>query len=90
VAGVEDRSEPHAGFQWLDHDPVHLVVDNMSDIAEIDRVDDLVVPVLLVAIEILGLAAVAYVKSAVAGLAKTRRLTGVVEEERVVWSGVFH
>ena len=47
---------------------MHLIVDNMSDLAEIYRVDDLIVSVLFVAIEILGLTTVAYAKSAMSGL----------------------
>ena len=39
---------------------MHLVIDNMSDLAEIYRVDDLIVSVIFIPIEILGLAAVAY------------------------------
>lgn len=37
---------------------MHLVVDNVSDLAEIHGVDDLIVSVLLVPIEIFGLATV--------------------------------
>jgi hypothetical protein len=37
---------------------VHLIVKNVARRSEIDRVDDLVVAVVLVAIKILGLAAV--------------------------------
>jgi len=37
---------------------VHLVVGDVSNLSEIDRVDDLVVAVLLIAVEILGLTAV--------------------------------
>jgi len=38
---------------------VHFVVDNVTGGAEVDRVDDLVVAVVFVAVEVLGLAAVA-------------------------------
>jgi hypothetical protein len=43
---------------------VDLVVDNMARPLVVDRVDDLVGPVLLVAVEVFGLAAVAWAQSA--------------------------
>jgi hypothetical protein len=43
---------------------VHLIIDNMADLAEIDRVDDLVVSVLFVAVEILSLTTVPFKGSA--------------------------
>jgi hypothetical protein len=91
MARVEDRSEPHAWLQRHDHDSVHLVIDNVSDLAEIHRIDDLIVPVLLIPVEIFGLAPVPYVMSATLELREVRsRLTRVVEEERVVRPGVLH
>jgi hypothetical protein len=37
---------------------MHLIIDNMSDLSEIDRVDDLVITILLISIEIFGLTTV--------------------------------
>lgn len=51
-----------------------LVVDNVAGLLKVDRVDDLVVPVVLVSVLVLGLAAVAR----------------VVEEERVVGTRALH
>lgn len=90
MARVEDRSEPHAWLQRRDHDSVHLVIDNVSDLAEIDRIDDLVVPVLLVPVEIFGLATVPCVMSAMLEREVGSHLTRVVEEEGVVRPGVLH
>ena len=58
MARVEDGCETHAARQGSHHDAVHLVVGNVSDLSEIDRVDDLVETVFFVAIEVLGLATV--------------------------------
>lgn len=41
---------------------MHFVIDNVSDLAEIDGIDDLIVAVLFVVIEILSLTAVAWEK----------------------------
>lgn len=73
VTGVEDGCEADAGLEGLDHDAVHFVVGDVAALAKVDGVDDLVVAVGLVAVEVLGLAAVAR----------------VVEEERVVGPGVL-
>jgi hypothetical protein len=55
---IEDGGESHTGLEGLDHDTVHLVVDNVAGGAEINWVDDLVVTVIFIAVEIFGLAAV--------------------------------
>lgn len=64
MAGVEDCGQSYTGLQWLDHDSVHLVIDNMSDLAEINWVDDLVISVFFISIKILSLTAVTYEESA--------------------------
>lgn len=58
VAGVEDGGEADAGLEGGHHDAVHFVVDDVTDLAEVDGVDDLVVAVGFVAVEVFGLASV--------------------------------
>jgi hypothetical protein len=43
---------------------MHLVIDNMANLSEIDRIDDFIIPILLVAIEILSLTTVTWSPSA--------------------------
>lgn len=50
VARIEDGCKAYARLQWAHQDSMHLVVGDVSDLAEIDRVDDLVVAVILIAI----------------------------------------
>ena len=58
VAAVEDGRQTDTGLQWLDDVEMDLVVDNVPIGLEVDRVDDLIGAVLLVPVEVLGLAAV--------------------------------
>jgi len=58
VARVEDGGQAHARLQRLYHDTVHLVVDNVPCCPEVDGIDDFIVAVVLVTVEVLGLAAV--------------------------------
>lgn len=58
VAGVEDGRETNTGQQGLHNVEVDLVVDNVAVLLMIDRVDDFVVAVILVAIEIFRLTSV--------------------------------
>ena len=60
MAGVEYCGEPDTGLKGLDHDTVHLVIDDMACAAEVDGVDYFVVAVFFIAVEIWGLAAVPY------------------------------
>jgi hypothetical protein len=53
---------------------VHLVVDDMPDLAEIYRVDDFVVTVLFVPIKIFGLPTMAYVESVLSRLGSETKL----------------
>jgi hypothetical protein len=62
VARVEDGREAHTGQQRPDDDVVDLVVDNVAVVGVVDRVDDLVVAIILVAVEIFGLASVSWEK----------------------------
>ncbi|KAG9967275.1 peptidase C14, partial [Aureobasidium melanogenum] len=55
VARVEDGSQSHTGGEILDHDEMHLVVNNVTCLAEVDRVDDFVVAVFFVTVEIFSL-----------------------------------
>lgn len=57
VAGVEDGGKTNARLEGLHHDAMHFVVDDVTSLSEIDRIDDFVVPIVFVAIEILRLAA---------------------------------
>lgn len=59
MARVENGSQANASAEWTDHDSVHLVVDNMTGLAEIDRIYDLVIAILFVPVEIWRLTAVA-------------------------------
>lgn len=73
MARVEDTGKAYTWLKRGDHDGVHLIINNVSDLSEIDRVDDFIVTVVLVAIQIFRLTSVAR----------------VVEKQRVVWSGVL-
>jgi hypothetical protein len=52
---------------------VHFIINNVSSSAEINRIYDLIVAIILVAIQILGLTTVAR----------------VMEEKRIVWSRIL-
>lgn len=56
------------------HDTVHLVVNNVSSLSEIDWVNDLIVPIVLITIQIFSLTSV----------------TRVMEEKRIVWTSILH
>lgn len=58
MAGIENGRHADAWSERGDADGVDLVVDDVAFGLEVDRVDDLVVPVILVAVEVFGLAAV--------------------------------
>jgi hypothetical protein len=59
VTRVENGSQTTTGRERADHDLVHLVVDNVTGLLKVDRVDNLVVAVVLIAVQVLGLTAVA-------------------------------
>jgi hypothetical protein len=59
MARVEDGCKPYSARERPYHDAVHFVVCNVSDLAEIDWVDNLIEAVFFVAVEILGLPAMA-------------------------------
>jgi hypothetical protein len=92
VARVEDGGQAHAGLQGGHHDAVHLVVDDVAHLPEVDGVDDFVVAVGLVAVEVFRLSAVSCrgvsVKADISGVSRAE-LTRVVEEERVIGSRVL-
>lgn len=52
MTGIEDSRQSDTRLQRFDHNPVHLVVDNVARSPEIDRVDDFVVSVVFVAVEV--------------------------------------
>ena len=60
MARVEDGGQSDAGLQGGHHDAVHFVVDDVAGGAEVDGVDDFVVAVVFVAVEVGGLAPVAW------------------------------
>ena len=63
MARVEDGREPHTGLKRL-HDPVvDLVVDEVACFLIVYRVNNLIVPVLLVAIQVFRLSSVACAQS---------------------------
>jgi hypothetical protein len=59
VTRIENGCEAHTALKRPYHNAVHLVVGNMSNLAEVNRVDNLIISVFLVAIEIFRLTAVA-------------------------------
>lgn len=63
MAAVEDGGETDTRLEGLDYYGVDLVVDYVAVRLEVDRVDNLVVSVILVAVEVLGLAAMSCAKS---------------------------
>lgn len=63
MARVEDRSQSYTRWQWHNHYSVHLVIHDVSDLAKIDWVNNLVISIFLVAIQILGLTTMTWVVS---------------------------
>lgn len=93
MARVEDGRQAAALGQVADHDVVHLIIDHLSRLLEVDGVDRLVVTVILVAVGIFRLPSVARVWSRGKGSARKssgRAARRTVEEERIVGSGVSH
>ncbi len=62
MARIEDCGQPHARLQGLNHDSVHFIIDNMSDLSKIDWIDNLVVSIFFVSIEILSLASMTFAR----------------------------
>ena len=60
MARVEDGRQAHARLKRLDNQVVEVVIDDVALALVVDRVDDLVVAVVLVAVQVLGLTAVAW------------------------------
>ena len=78
---IENGCETDTGLQRLDHTEVNLVVNNMASLLVVDRVDDFVVSIILVAVKVLGLTAVTCDKVSGKLWIKLRRVhTRVVEE----------
>ena len=63
VTRVEDSGQTHTGNEILDHDEVHLIINNVACLAEVDRVDDLVIAVFLVTVDIFCLTTVTWKSS---------------------------
>jgi hypothetical protein len=60
MTGVEDGCKPDACLQRPYHDPVHLVVGDVTSVSEVYGVDDFIITVRLVAIQVFGLTSMAY------------------------------
>lgn len=58
MTGVEDGSETDTRLKRFDNHGVDVIVDDMTFGGMIDRVDDFIVPVLLIAVEIFSLTTV--------------------------------
>jgi len=43
---------------------VHLIIDNVTNLSEVNRVDDFIIPIFLIAVKILGLASMTCIMSA--------------------------
>lgn len=56
---IKDSCEATTGRKRLDHDIVQSVIDDMSRLLEVDRVDNFVVPIRLVSVQIFRLATMA-------------------------------
>jgi hypothetical protein len=52
VARVKDGSQPDTSLKRSDHDPVHLIVGDVTILAKVNGIDDFVEPVRLVAVEV--------------------------------------
>lgn len=63
MAAVENGGEPDARLEGAHDDGVDLVVDDVAALLEVHRVDDLVVSVILVAVEVLCLATMSCARS---------------------------
>lgn len=50
MAGVKDGSKSDTGLQWPNHDSVHLVVCDVSNLPEVDGIDNFIVAVFFVTI----------------------------------------
>lgn len=61
MARVEDGGQANTGSERLDDVKVDFVVDDVSCLLEVHRVDDFVVAVFFVAVDVFGLSAVARV-----------------------------
>lgn len=59
VARVKNSCQAHTWLQGFDHASVNFVINNMSHLLVINRVNDLVKAIVFVAVEILGLTTVA-------------------------------
>jgi hypothetical protein len=58
VARVEYSCQSYTSLKWPDHNSMHLIVGNVTDLAEIYRVDDFIVAIRFITIQILCLSAV--------------------------------
>ena len=89
MAGVEDCGQADTGLEGLDEDAVHVVVDDVTGNSEVDGVDDFVVAVVFVAVEIGGLSSMTCTKLSSGLPYQGDMLTGIVEEQRVIRSGIL-
>jgi hypothetical protein len=88
---IKDRRETTALRQRSYHDCVHVVVDNLPSSLEVERVDGLIVAVVLIAVSVFGLTSVSRVCEISVMLARSPLSISAkrtVEEERIVGSSV--
>ncbi len=78
MARIEDGGKANAPLQGTHHDPVHFVVRDVADMAEIDRINDFVVAVVFVSVEIFGLTTMALDPLS---LASCRNMAGALRGE---------
>ena len=50
MAGIENGGQAHAGLEGFDHDDMHIVVDDVSDLSEVDWVDYFIIAIVFVAV----------------------------------------
>ena len=55
MAGIENGSQANAGLKRRDQNSVHLVVNNVTGLSEINRVNDFIVAILFISVKVLGL-----------------------------------
>lgn len=61
MTAIKDSSQPTPGRQRLDQQRMQIIIDQVARLLEIQRIDHLIVPIVLVPVQILGLAPVSRV-----------------------------
>lgn len=55
MAAVKDGSQSHTGLEGLHDGIVNLIVDDVAGLLEVNRVDDLIIAVVFIAVGVFGL-----------------------------------